>query len=98
MSSVRECWSVGSMAKGTHRLTRTSSSTVLVEALGTTLLEGPFELLYRSPDEPVRVGDRLEDSHIRVLAWQGGHLRPVENLRIGHSLDIDWSPGPVGML
>jgi hypothetical protein len=120
------CWSVGSMAKGTHRVTRTGPSTLLVEALGTTLLEGAFELLYRSRDEPLRVGDRftqcgasyrvdaaksgrptrieltldvpLEDSHIRVLAWQDGHLRSVESLPIGHSLDIAWSPGPVGML
>lgn len=123
---AQSCWSVASMTKATHRLTRTGPSTLVLEPLGTTMLEGAFETLYRSPDDPMRAGDRftqcggryrvdaihdgrptrieltldvpLEDPHVHMLAWQGGRLRPVENLAIGGSMEIAWSPGPTGLL
>ncbi|MGA7119910.1 MAG: hypothetical protein WBY94_07435 [Polyangiaceae bacterium] len=122
---TRSCWSMASMAKGRQRFTRTGPSTVVIEPQGTTFLVGAFETLFRSSDEPLRVGDLvsqcgagyrvldmregrpseveltldvpLEDPHVHLLVWQEGHLRPMALPAVGDSLEIAWSPGPVGM-
>ena len=51
------CWAVFSVAKSSHVLTRTGVSTFTLEPVGTTLLHGAFEKLYRPDDEPMQVGD-----------------------------------------
>jgi hypothetical protein len=64
------CWSVGSMTKATHRITRTGPDSFTIEALDSTFLKSSFETLYRTSAEPLHVGDTAEQcgGTYRVLA------------------------------
>jgi hypothetical protein len=51
------CWTWIAGAKADVRLTRTSGSTLLIEPVGTTLMHGVFETLYRDASVAFRQGD-----------------------------------------
>jgi hypothetical protein len=118
------CWSILSMTKADHRLTRTGPSSFLLEPVGRPMLTGAFETLYRSPEAPftpgaqgarcgaairvlateggrpsqieVDVGAPLEDPGLVLLAWRDGGLRRVTPPPVGGTLELPWSPGPLG--
>jgi hypothetical protein len=68
------CWSVLSAAHAPHRLTRTGPRSFDLQPLGHTLLEGPFETLFRAPDRPIRLGDTFFScgARVRVIALREG--------------------------
>lgn len=94
------CWSVLSMAKAAHRLTRTGPSSFALAPVGRPMLTGMFETLYRSPDAPLRVGDSVRQcgATIRVAAVDGGRPTRIE-IDLGAPLEdpelalLTWSDG-----
>ncbi|WP_437496111.1 hypothetical protein [Sorangium sp. So ce1099] len=74
------CWSILSMTKATHRLTRTGASSLALAPVERPMLTGMFETLYRSPEAPLRVGDAIRqcDATIRVAAVEGGRPTRIE--------------------
>jgi hypothetical protein len=118
-------WTILSLAKGTHRVTRTAPNELRVE-VPAGMLRATFERLFRRTSAPLRPGARVSvmDGFVQVLTaasahptaisltlstgdfddgghvlitWRGGRLQPLE-LAVGQSIDIDWSPGPSGLL
>ena len=73
-SDAKRCWWTISGARASHRVVRTSPSTLSVEVIGATLLEGPFEQLFRSPELTFAVGDTVEHCgvHVEIAAVQDG--------------------------
>lgn len=120
------CWSVLSMTKASHRLTRTGPSSFTLEPLGRTMLTGLFEVLHRAPTAPiprgyqitqcgatirvaevedgkpsrleVDLGTPLDDPALVLLTWRDGRLRRLHLPAIGETMELPWSPGPVGLL
>jgi hypothetical protein len=85
---VVRCFSVLSAARSAHRLTRTGEKTFLLEALDRPLLDGSFDTLYRSPDEPFAAGDSVMQcgATIRVASVRDG--KPVRlEVTLADSLD-----------
>jgi len=74
------CWSWISGAKADVRLTRTSLSTVTVEPLGITLMNGPFETLYRDPAIAFHEGDEVAvcGETVTVRRVEGGLPAAIE--------------------
>jgi hypothetical protein len=74
------CWSVASMAKATNRVTRTGPRALTIEPQGTTLLVSEFETLYRSPSEPLHLGEEVEQcgATYRVAALVDGRPSRIE--------------------
>ncbi|WP_438011834.1 hypothetical protein WME89_26265 [Sorangium sp. So ce321] len=123
---VLSCWSMLSMTKASHRLTRTGPSSFTLAPIGRTMLTGAFELLYRAPSAPLQRGDQvvqcgatirvaevedgrpsqievelgapLEDPALVLLAWRDGKLRRVALPAVGETVELPWSPGPIGLL
>jgi hypothetical protein len=83
----RGCWTWLSGAKADVRLTRTSGSTLLIEPLGTTLMRGVFETLYREPSIPFHEGDGATVCGKRVIVsrLEGGLPAAIEL----HADDMD---------
>ncbi|WP_437617348.1 hypothetical protein [Sorangium sp. So ce1151] len=82
------CWSILSMTKATHRLTRTGASSLALAPVERPMLTGMFETLYRSPEAPLRVGDAIRqcDATVRVAAVEGGRPTRIE-VELGTPLD-----------
>jgi hypothetical protein len=72
------CWSVVSGTKGNHELLRSGARTIRVRPTSGRMLDGPFEALYRSKDDPLHAGDEVKQCDVvyRVLAVDEG--RPTE--------------------
>lgn len=78
-----------SMAAHDHRLTRVSADTIELEVIGGSLLEGPFEKLFRGDASPLATGDIVHAGpiEVRVLATAAGKptrfavtfLRPLDD-------------------
>ena len=68
------------MAKRTHRVTRTGSSTLRLETLGGTFLDGGFVDVFRARRLALRAGDvvKLEGATVRVLADEAGAPTAIE--------------------
>jgi hypothetical protein len=65
----RACFSVLSAVKGDVRITRTGTSTLVIEPTSGSMLRSPYEALYRAPDIGFRVNDEVVtcDGVVRVL-------------------------------
>lgn len=63
-----------SMAKLTHRITRTGPDKLEIAMSGGRLLDGPFEQVFRSNQEPFRVGEEVMSTSavVRVTAVDRG--------------------------
>jgi hypothetical protein len=74
------CWSWLDGAKADARITRVAPDVIAIEPLGTTLLHGAFETLYRPDSEPLRVGDTIDQcgARIRVVAMREGRPSRIE--------------------
>ncbi len=68
------CFSVLSAARSAHRLTRTGERSLTLEPLDRPLLDGGFDTLFRSPDEPFAAGDVVSQcgAVVRVAAVEDG--------------------------
>lgn len=82
------CWSVLSAARAGHRITRLDRHTLALEPVGRSLLDGSFDTLFRSSDQPFSVGDSVEQcgATIRVTAIEAGRPSRIE-VRMRRSLD-----------
>jgi hypothetical protein len=67
-------WHVLSMARRTHRLTRTGPSSFRLATVDGSLLDGVFAQVFRSPRVPFHVGDRfaLDGGTVSVASVEGG--------------------------
>ncbi|WP_433937435.1 hypothetical protein AB3662_22655 [Sorangium cellulosum] len=74
------CWSMLSMAKAPHRLTRTGPSSFTLAPIGRTMLTGAFEALYRAPSAPIRAGFQVAQcgATIRVAEVEDGRPARIE--------------------
>jgi hypothetical protein len=74
------CWSALSMARASHRLTRTGPSSFTLEPLGRTMLTGAFETLYRAPSAPIPRGYQVTQcgATIRVAEVEDGKPSRLE--------------------
>lgn len=72
------CWSVISATKSPHELRRIGPRTIRVRPTSGRMLDGPFEALYRSKDDPLHAGDEVRQCDVvyRVMAVEDG--RPIE--------------------
>jgi hypothetical protein len=96
------CWWTVSGARASHRVVRTGPSTLSFEVLGTSLLLGPFEQLFRTPELTFAVGDVVEHCGvtIQIAAVQNGHpvrlnldfLVPLED---SHLVLARWREGKI---
>lgn len=82
------CWSVLSMTKASHRITRTGPSSFRVAPIGRPMLQSSFEALYRSLDAPLHVGYEVHQcgATVRVTAVEGGKPSEIE-VDLGAPLD-----------
>ncbi|WP_437821450.1 hypothetical protein [Sorangium sp. So ce1078] len=74
------CWSMLSMTKALHRLTRTGPSSFTLAPVGQTMLTGAFETLYRAPSAPIPPGYEVRQcgATIRVAEVEGGKPTRLE--------------------
>ncbi|WP_437961366.1 hypothetical protein WME76_18140 [Sorangium sp. So ce119] len=74
------CWSMLSMAKAPHRLTRTGPSSFTLAPIGRTMLTGAFEALYRAPSAPIQAGFQVAQcgATIRVAEVEDGRPSRIE--------------------
>jgi hypothetical protein len=63
---ANRCWWTVSAARAAHRVVRTGPSTLSLEVIGATLLQGPFEQLFRSPELTFAVGESVEHCGVKV--------------------------------
>ncbi|XYI03868.1 hypothetical protein ACMHYB_30545 [Sorangium sp. So ce1128] len=74
------CWSMLSMTKASHRLTRTGPSSFTLAPIGQTMLTGAFETLYRAPSAPVQPGYEVRQcgATVRVAEVEDGKPSRLE--------------------
>jgi hypothetical protein len=74
------CWTWIAGAKADMRITRTSASTLRIEPLGSTLMHGAFETLYRDPAIPFREGEGATvcGAPVTVSRVEGGLPASIE--------------------
>ncbi len=83
------------------RVTRTGPETLTVEPRSGSFVEGPFEVLYRSPKIPFAVGDTATacNAHVTVLAVNEARLPTRIEARFDRSLEdptlrlVAWKDG-----
>ncbi|WP_437901158.1 hypothetical protein [Sorangium sp. So ce124] len=71
------CWSILSMNKGTHRLTRTGPSSFSLGPIGGTMLTGAFETLYRAPSSPIAAGYEVGQCGATIRVAEVADGRPT---------------------
>ncbi|MGO9833417.1 MAG: hypothetical protein ACLP1X_04310 [Polyangiaceae bacterium] len=78
-STIR-CWSWLDSAKADARVTRTGKSSLLIEPIGTSLLHGAFDRVYRAPSVAFHPGDVVEQcgARVRVIATEDGRPTRIE--------------------
>src|SRR5262249_12679231 len=74
------CWSMLSMAKASHRLTRTGASSFTLAPIGQTMLTGPFENLFRARSAPIPPGYQVRQcgATVRVAEVEDGKPSRIE--------------------
>ena len=73
-------WNVLSMARADHRVTRTGPKSLRLDVVGGRMMEGAFEIVFRSPRAAFHPGDRVEISGatVTVIAVDRGAPTAVE--------------------
>jgi hypothetical protein len=74
------CWSWLSGTRADHKMTRLDATTLRLEPVGTAMLKGPFESLYRAPSLPMHAGDEVSQcgARVRVTAVEAGRPTGIE--------------------
>jgi hypothetical protein len=74
------CWSLLSGAHADHQVTRTGARELTVEPVGSSMLQGEFERMYRAPWLPFQVGQTVEQCglQIRVAALEEGRPKKIQ--------------------
>jgi hypothetical protein len=74
-----DAWVPLSMARATHHIERTGDRTLAISC-DPGLLHGSFEVVFRSADDPLRVGEkvRLDDIDVTVTAMDGHYPTAFE--------------------
>lgn len=82
-------WWVLSLAHRPHTITRVSKNALELEVVGGSMLTGAVELLFRRPEFPLRVGERitLDGLAIRIVKVDEAG-RPVR-VRFGFDVSVD---------
>jgi hypothetical protein len=65
-----------SMAPFDHEIRVRGPRTVEIEVLDGTMMQGLFELLYRSPEFPLRAGDVVDRGLFRAVILEGAPGKP----------------------
>jgi hypothetical protein len=78
-STIR-CWSWLDSAKADARVTRTGASSLLIEPIGTSLLQSAFDRVYRAPTVAFHPGDVVEQcgARVRIVATEDGRPTRIE--------------------
>jgi hypothetical protein len=63
-------WSVLSMAPHRHRMTRIDDRTLTLQAEDGAMLRTPVERLFRRPDVPLHIGDRIDLGDLEITVLQ----------------------------
>jgi hypothetical protein len=100
-----ERWRVLAMAPQTLRLERPGPNRVALEVLDLPRRQNPFEQLYRSSDDPLREGSRVDlgELAVRVAAVEGGAFNRAEfdfrrELESMPTCWLAWSGGRLGVV
>lgn len=71
------CWTTFSGARSRHRVARLDAHRFTIEALDRPLLTG-FDQLFRAPDRPFAVGDRVDQCGAQITVAAVDHGRPTK--------------------
>jgi hypothetical protein len=77
---VVRCASILSAAHAAHRITRVDDRTLALEPIDRTLLDGPFETLFRAGDRPFAAGDTVRQcgATMRITDVRAGRPARIE--------------------